>query len=102
MLQKLYVYIMKPLGSKNVKIFGAPGWLSPLSVQLLKSAQVMISRFVSSRPTWGSVLTAQSLDPASDSLSPSLSAPPLLTVSLSLKINKLKKKDVKKVLKYCS
>ena len=36
----------------------------------------------------GSVLTAQSLDPALDSVSPSLSAPPLLTFILSLsKIN---------------
>ena len=40
---------------------GAPGWLSWLSVQLLISAQVMISRFVSSSPTLGSVLTVQSL-----------------------------------------
>ena len=35
-------------------------------------AQVTISRFVSSSPTSGSVLTAQSLEPASDSGSPSL------------------------------
>ena len=39
-------------------------------------AQVMISRFVSSSPTLGSVLTAQSLEPALDSLSPSVSAHP--------------------------
>ena len=38
------------------------------------SAQVVISRFMSSSPTSGSVLTAQSLEPASDSVSPSLSA----------------------------
>ena len=48
-------------------------------------AQVMISRSVSSSPASGSVLTAQSLEPASDSVSPSLSAPPLLTVSIPLK-----------------
>ena len=36
------------------------------------SAQVMISRSVSSSPTSGSVLTAQSLEPVSDSVSPSL------------------------------
>ena len=47
------------------------------------SAQVMISRFVSSSPASGSVLTAQSLEPASDSVSPSLSAPPLLMLSLA-------------------
>ena len=48
------------------------------------SAQVMILRFVSSSPVSGSVLTAQSLEPASDSVSPSLSAPPLLMLCLSL------------------
>ena len=46
------------------------------------SAQVMISRFVSLSPAPGSVLTAQSLMPVSDSVSPSLSAPPLLMLSL--------------------
>ena len=52
------------------------------------SAQVMISTFVSLSPALGSVLTAQSLEPASDSVSPSLSAPPSLTPSFSLsKIN---------------
>ena len=35
-------------------------------------AQVMISWFVSSSPASGSVLTAQSLEPISDSVSPSL------------------------------
>ena len=35
------------------------------------SAQVMISQSVSLSPTSGSVLTAQSLEPASDSVSPS-------------------------------
>ena len=56
--------------------------------QLVKgptSSQVMISQFVSSSPTLGSVLTAQSLEPASDSVSPSLSAPPPLMLYLSLK-----------------
>ena len=43
------------------------------SVQRLTSAQVMISRFVGSSPASGSVLTAQSLKAASDSVSPSLS-----------------------------
>ena len=50
------------------------------------SAQVIISRFISSSPTSGSVLTAESLKPASDSVSPSLSAPTLLVLSVS-KIN---------------
>ena len=46
------------------------------------SAQVMISRFMGSSPASGSGLTAQSLEPASESVSPSLSAPSLLTLSL--------------------
>ena len=50
------------------------------------SAQVMISWFVSSSPMSGSVLTAQSLEPASDFVSPLSAQPPLvLCLSLSLK-----------------
>ena len=48
------------------------------------SAQVVISQSVSSSPASGSVLTAQSLELASDSVSPSLSASPLLMLCLSL------------------
>ena len=61
------------------------------SVKHPTSAQVMISRSVSLRPASGSVLTVQSLEPDSDSVSPSLSAPPSLALCLSLfkkKINK--------------
>ena len=59
------------------------------SVKHLSLAQVMISRFVSSSPTLDSVLTAQSLESASDTVSPFLSALPLLILFLSLsKINK--------------
>ena len=54
------------------------------SVKHLTSAQIMISRFVSSSPALGSVLTPQSLEPASHSVSPSLSAPPLFMLCLSL------------------
>ena len=54
------------------------------SVKRLTLAQVMISWFMSSSPVSGSVLTAQSLEPASDFVSPSLSAPPLLAHTLSL------------------
>ena len=60
---------------------GVPGWLGRLSVQLLILAQVMISRFQSSGRALGSMLTAQNLLRI---LSPFLSAPPLLTLSLSL------------------
>ena len=67
------------------------------SVKRPTSTQVMISQFVSSSPASGSVLTAQSLEPASDSVSPSLSAPPLLTLCLSLsKINVKKKNEDEK------
>ena len=62
------------------------------SVERPTSAQVMISWFVGSSPASGSVLTAQRLQPASDSVSPSLSAPPLLILSFS-KINIKKKKN---------
>ena len=63
-------------------------------VKHLTSAQVRISQFVSESPASGSVLTAQSLESASVSVSPSLSAPPLLSLSLSLsKINKHLKND---------
>ena len=67
--------------------------------QLVKrptSAQVVISHFVCLSPTSGSVLTAPSLEPISDSVSPSLSVPPplMLCLSLSLKINKLKNRNL--------
>ena len=57
---------------------GAPGWLSRLGIRLLILAQVMISQVMSLSPT-------VSAEPAWESLSPSFSAPPLLTLSLSLK-----------------
>ena len=51
------------------------------SVKRPTSAQVVISRFVASSPVSGSVLTVRNLEPASDSVSPSLSAPPPLVFS---------------------
>ena len=42
------------------------------SVECLTLAQVMISQSLISSPASGSVLTAQSLEPVSDSVSPSL------------------------------
>ena len=65
------------------------------SVKCPTLAQVKISRLMSSSPVSGSVLTAQGLEPHSDSVSPSLSAPPQLALSLS-KINKTLKKEFKK------
>ena len=50
---------------------GAPGWVAQ-SVKRPTSAQVMISQSVGSSPVSGSVLTARSLEPVSDSVSPSL------------------------------
>ena len=68
------------------------GFKSPLprgawvacSVKRPTSAQVMISPSVNSSPASGSVLTARSLEPVSDAVSPSLSAPPLFMLCLSL------------------
>ena len=57
---------------------GAPGWLSWLSVQL----RLRISWFVSLSPMSGSVLTARSLEPASDSVSFSLCPSPTCALSL--------------------
>ena len=54
------------------------------SVERPTSAPVMILWFTSSSPASGSVLTAQSLEPVSDSMSPSLSDPPLFMLCLSL------------------
>ena len=48
------------------------------------SAQVTISPSVGSSPASGSVLTAQSLEPVADSVSPSLSDPPPFMLCLSL------------------
>ena len=61
------------------------------------SAQIMILQFVGSSPMLGSVLTAQSLEPASDFVSPSLSFCPFPTCARSLsKINRSYKKIEKK------
>ena len=68
---------------------GAPGWLSRLSAWLLVSAQVMISRFHEFKPCIR--LCADSVESPWDSLTPFLSVPPPLMLSLSLskiKINK--------------
>ena len=64
---------------RNLNQWGT--WMA-LSVKRPTLAQVIISWFVSSSPELGSVLTAQSLEPASDSLSPWLSAPNPLSLGL--------------------
>ena len=70
------------------KICAPRGTWGAQSVELERptSAQVMISRFVGSSPASGSVLMAQSPEPASDSVSRSLSAPPPLVLCLSLSL----------------
>ena len=76
---------LKWLGSRKLR--GA--WVAQ-SAKHLTSAQVMISQSVGSSAS-GSVLTAQSLEPASDSVSSSLCPFPAHTLSLSVsKINKCK------------
>ena len=60
------------------------------SVKCPTLAQVMILQFVSSSPMSSSVLTAHSLELASDSVSPSLSSAHALSLSLSkLNIKKI-------------
>ena len=55
----------------NQRTWGA--WVAQ-SVEHLTSAQIMISQLVSWSPALSFVLTARILEPASDSVSPSLSA----------------------------
>ena len=63
------------------------------SVERPTSAQVMISQSVGSSPASGSGLTAQSLEPVSNPVSPSLSAPPPVSLCLTLSLkNNYKKK----------
>ena len=83
---------MKPISIKIKTLRGA--WVAQF-FEHLTLAQVMISQFRGSSLAWGSVLTAQSLNPASHSSSPLLSAPPPLILCLSLKTNK-HEKDLKK------
>ena len=59
---------------------GVPGWLSWLRVRLSISVQVMISPFMGWSPT------VVSTEPAWDSLSPFLSAPPQCACALTLSL----------------
>ena len=70
----------------KIEAFLGGTWVAR-SVERLTSAQVMISRCVSLSPASGFVLIAWSLEPALDSVSPSLSAPPLLMPCLSLSLS---------------
>ena len=70
-------------GCNAIKCEVRGAWVAQ-SVKLPTSALGMISRFVSSSPASGSVLTARSLEPASNSVSPYLSAPPVFMLCLSI------------------
>ena len=76
------------MGSKAIKGRMIQGCLVAQSVKCLTSDEVMISQSLSSSPMSSSVLTAQSLKPASDSVSHSLFVPPPRACVLSLKTNK--------------
>ena len=67
----------------NYAHFGAPGWLRWWSIWLRLRSW---SRLAGSSLVSGCVLTAQSLEPALDSVSSSLSVPPLFSVSQKNKI----------------
>ena len=69
---------------ESLQLWQGGAWVAQ-SVGHPTLAQVMISRSVSLRPTSGSVPTAQSLEPVSDSVSPSLSDPPPFMLSFCLK-----------------
>ena len=73
---------------KATREMSGADWVAQ-SVERPTSAQVMISQSMGSSPASGSVLTAQSLEPVSDSVSPSLRPSPVHALSLSApKINK--------------
>ena len=86
---------IKPLRIVHMKIMQGQGAWVAQSVERLTLAQVTISQVVSSSPASGSVLTAWSLEPALDYVSPSLSAPPPLVLCLSLSLS-LSKINIKK------
>ena len=72
--------------SKINMLRGAMGTWVAQSVKWPTSVQVMISRFVGSSPALSSVLTAQNLELALESISLSFSAPSLLVLCLSLSL----------------
>ena len=102
MQNQIFVQVTKEIITQlEIFIFGAAVWLSQVSVQLLISAQIIISQLVGSSPTWSPAWSptwgfALSVEPAWHSLSFPLSLLPLLACMcvhpLSPKyVNKLKK-----------
>ena len=78
------IYFSKQETSNQAMALKMPHSRGARVVAQLFECQLMISRFVGSSPASGSVLMAQTLEPALDSASPSPSAPPLLTLCLCL------------------
>ena len=78
------VHLHRHMSNVMFKLVWARGAWVAQWVKRPTSAQVTISRSVNSSPASGSGLMAQSLEPASDSVSPSLSAPPSFILCLSL------------------
>ena len=78
---------------RSTRDWGA--WVAQ-SAQRPTSAQVTISQLVSSSPASGSVLTAQNLEPALDSVSPSVSLPLPHSCYVSLCVSKISKHRKKK------
>ena len=83
----LKLWQLLPYPMNTLKIIDLRGAWVAQSVERPTSAQVMISRSISSSPASGSVLPARSLAPASDSVSLSLSALPPLVLALSLSLS---------------
>ena len=81
-LQTVPADVLKPTHARCFKKRPTWGPWVAQSAEHLTSAQVVILRFVGSSPTSGSLLSVQS---PLLILSPPLSAPPLLALSLSLK-----------------
>ena len=71
---------------QNKKELWRGAWVSQ-SVKRLTLAQIRISLLVSLSSSSGSVLTAQNLETALDSVSSSLSAPPLLIFCLCVSLS---------------
>ena len=80
-----FFVVQKPI---HVGLKTSRGTWVAQSIKRPTSAQVTVSQFASSSRASGSVLTAQSLEPALDSVSRSLSAPPLLALCLCLSLKK--------------
>ena len=84
----LSLSLCSSLSQKNKKTNFRGTWVAR-SVKRPALAQVMIWQFTLLSPASGSALTAQSLEPVSDSVSPSLSAPPPLVLCLSLSLSQI-------------